>query len=440
MSIYYIMNYVTITDIFGNTQVNYNLLPFIIIHSTKPDLLAQIISKGTDCIMKITGSAIYHLLHSYNTNPDIFVPLGDFWFPTNQIPKKVSLIMVNSQYGLSTNPIDYVKIDNYGEICIWKPICSADYQEIGIIASQQKPNLTNMHVLHKSIIMPFNGETSSTGRNTNMNEFNLLSNTSQDKYTINRTKFLKDNVDIKIQSNYDGNNIAIDDYKLMLRYGDSYDNKVHYSVQGELKIGGHCIDGSGDLLFLEKCNGGANQKWFTYQDNYVNQSDGKCLTNNDGVLIKRDCSPDIKQSWKTEDYNNVIENTQQEPRDSWVTQNGNRVILIEPDNPWYINKSSDNIKPIGIMKQRLKKLNEVEYRDNANFDSSFMMDVKRPDMGYGYSMAQRKGAPCKCAEKCYEGFDDSGHIDFNIIASSLIFFIFLLIGIRYLMKSRTISG
>lgn len=82
---------------------------------------------------------------------------------------------------------------------------------------------------------------------------------------------------------------------------------------------------------------------------------------------------------------------------NWINQDGKKVILIEPDEPWYIGlDKKEKEKPKGIMKKKYVKLNEVSYRNNADYKTNFVMDTTRPDMGYGYSYASRLGQPCLC--------------------------------------------
>ena len=71
------------------------------------------------------------------------------------------------------------------------------------------------------------------------------------------------------------------------------------------------------------------------------------------------------------------------------------------------------------------------------------MDLHRPDLGYGYSYAQRQGKRgdyTKCGN-----IDQTEHftlptttnkIDFNTIACSLLLLIFLLVAIRYSMNGK----
>jgi len=117
-----------------------------------------------------------------------------------------------------------------------------------------------------------------------------------------------------------------------------------------------------------------------------------------------------------------------ESSNSWETQAGKRVVLVEPDIPWYITKKKT--MPEGVIQQTVGELNQVEYRDNADFKSEFKMKFYRPDMGYGYSYAQRQVNP-----EPFTTNQKIKSIDFNVIACSLLLVRLLLVVIRYYRKS-----
>ena len=111
--------------------------------------------------------------------------------------------------------------------------------------------------------------------------------------------------------------------------------------------------------------------------------------------------------------------------DKWITQEGKEVILMEPDVPWYINLGVR--KPIGLIKPKYTELNRVDYRANADFTSDFVLDPTRPDMGYGYSLSDRKGEPCLCKADCnkVEGFDGMENHTISQNASKVLLSLFI---------------
>ena len=443
------MNYIVITDIFGNKIYNdmdtNSKLPFILVHTTQPYLLLEKVSKvpEVDGIWKLVLSTLFHILYINKITPNNFAPVGDIWLPTPTLPKELSILLVNTDKSLSSFPIDYVKLDTYTDVNIWKPICPQGYQEIGLIASNTKPSTKAIKVINNKFLIEYNGELIVKGRNTNMNDFNFLSNIESKKYTIDRTKFLQNPSTIKVASKISNEYISSDDNNISI--SDYGDQKISYTIQGELKMNNKCIGLNNDTVNLQSCNNTIGQKWYPYRDNYVSSSDHKCLSNDNGAIIRQKCNNNNTQKWYTDNYNSVIEQSQ-ESYEPWKTQSGKKVILVEPDTPWYINKKK-NI-PEGIIRQSVKKLNQKEYRNNADFKSNFMMDVTRPDMGYGYSYAQRQGQRVLCLDDCdknspddilFEGFDNDTKqkkIDFNVIACSLLLLIFLLVVIRYYINNK----
>jgi hypothetical protein len=104
-----------------------------------------------------------------------------------------------------------------------------------------------------------------------------------------------------------------------------------------------------------------------------------------------------------------MENINRDNKDNknniWVTQSGKKVRLVEPNDPWYIN--ADIKAPVRKPIKKYVKLNQVKYRNNADYKSTFVMDTTRPDMGYGYNYASRLGQPCSCKKKSTEYFGKS---------------------------------
>jgi hypothetical protein len=85
---------------------------------------------------------------------------------------------------------------------------------------------------------------------------------------------------------------------------------------------------SDNYIDLQDCDNSLSQKWFPYKDNYISYSGLKCLT-------AEECTID-KDQQITNDSGSVIDTNQTPSMDSWETQNGKNVVLIEPETPWYI--------------------------------------------------------------------------------------------------------
>jgi len=412
------MNYIVITDIFGN-KISKNRdanirLPFLLIHSTQPYLL---LNKLDDHIWSIKWELMSHILYINSVDPEQFAPLGDIWLSSKILPKQMSILLVNADKVISTFPISFIKLDSNNTTFIWKPVSPPGYQELGLIASPHKPPLQSMKVINKKYVIPYKTTTHilNTTRTTNMNEFNLLSHLEIDKYTINKTMFLTNPSLITIALKTSGKYIAADDQGEIVL--DERKQPINYTVKGELKIDDKCISVNNNKIKLEQCNDSLKQKWYPYLDKYISTENNSCLTNQEGTLHTSECnSSNNSQKWFSHDYC-PSENTE------WKTIQGDNVILIESDVPWYVLKR--NTIPFKHDKNDINHLNEVSYRNNADFKSQFKMNMCRPDLGYGYSYAQRHNNVMKQIEEF-----DAKKIDFNVIACLLILLIFLLLAIR----------
>lgn len=188
------MDHIVITDIFNNkiyNTVDVNIMPFILIHTNKPHLILRKISSVSDVdgIWTLIIPTIHKILQVNKIDPLKFSSLGDIWYPSVSLPHKLVIPLVN--INISAFPIDYVKLDNYTDLNIWKPICTSDYHELGLIASQIKPPLDQIRVVNKNYLIEYPGPTNIIVRNTNMNEYNFLSNIESNKYTIDKQKLNK---------------------------------------------------------------------------------------------------------------------------------------------------------------------------------------------------------------------------------------------------------
>ena len=347
------MNYIVITDIFGNkinnNEIINNNLPFIIIHGN-PKLL---LSHKIDGIWKIILPSLHQILNSNNFNPQLFHTVGDIWLNAQELPNKIMILLANSNKLISAYPIDYVKIDTYVDTNIWKPITPPGFQEIGLIASSIKPSITDIKVINSKYLIEYDGELITKGRNTNMNEFNLLSNIESKKFTINKIKFLN-----KLSEK---NTICPSNINTMKK-NESYKNHaISHNIQGELKI---------------------NEPFCKYSKKNTNDLESEELNTIDSI-------------------------------NSWKICAGKILSLIEPDDPWYINKKNQaNIKH--------KELSDDYHKSykNTTYDTNNTNNTHSENLTYSFD-----------TEKCNK-------IDFNAIACSLLLLILLLVMIRYCINKK----
>ena len=116
------MNFNVITDLYGNiikkdmdvnieNKLDNNNLPFILIHTSQPQLLLQKIStdNAADGIWRINIPTVEHILYNNQINPDSFAPLGDIWLNATDLPNRITILLVNTDPAISLYPIDFGK-------------------------------------------------------------------------------------------------------------------------------------------------------------------------------------------------------------------------------------------------------------------------------------------------------------------------------------------
>ncbi len=486
------MNYIVITDIFGNRLIKgkeNNNIPFIILHSVQPHLIIERVKSDirynndillNGSIWKLILPMIMHVLYNYRLDSMNYSSLGNMWFPDHDMPEKISIILANTNRNISQYPIDYENVCENNGVFIWKPICRPDYEAIGYIAARKKPLLREMKVINKNLLMDYHGPGENINNLTNMNEFNLLSCVGKNKITIKRRKLLNYNHILKLHSK--NKYLTVNDNEIKL----DKNSRINYTVQGELKINNKCIGVSmddnvtDDFVYLQKCHDSDGQKWFPYRNNsevhpfkskgfedkprnkyehkyesFISEAtpqksfisevlplDHSCLTsdNNDSVKVK-EYNNNVSRKWR-KDTSKRVSKGKSIPK--WKTRSGRNVVLIEPDTPWFAKRAGYKNKLKAAPQLSKKELNKVSYRNN----SDFMMNVQNPDTGYGYSYEQRQDNPYMCLDDCentssnektiehFNHNDSNSKYNFHIIACALISLVFILVCIRLYYNSR----
>lgn len=159
--------------------------------------------------------------------------------------------------------------------------------------------------------------------------------------------------------------------------------KLSYNVQGDMIVGGKISP---------------------------QQYDTKCLTvgDNNGIYLKQYQNL-YEQIWNTE-KSDVDTSSEY----SWDKYHGKTVVLVESDTPWYINEDNKDEQNIN---------NDVKYRNHSDYKSKIVLDHTSPNLGYGYSYADRQGISCDKIER-YEGNNtDNNQIIFIILLILLLIII-----------------
>ena len=115
-------------------------------------------------------------------------------------------------------------------------------------------------------------------------------------------------------------------------------------------------------------------------------------------LHKHTLSRKYINSLKKSDVESYDTSNSTKSTDSWTFPRGNTVILVEPDEPWYINKknTSDTSHFIPNEKQLLDNTTIPKAKFNTDSD----LDYNKPNLGHGYSYKSRnKIQKCKCTNK-----------------------------------------
>uniref|UniRef100_A0A6C0EFQ2 Uncharacterized protein n=1 Tax=viral metagenome TaxID=1070528 RepID=A0A6C0EFQ2_9ZZZZ len=170
--------------------------------------------------------------------------------------------------------------------------------------------------------------------------------------------------------------------------------KLGYSTQGELFIDGVCIKANNNTLIVEPCDKNSSN-WLDLQSQESDSSLSESITENE------------------QDSDDI----------SLPKFKGKTVVLVESDEPWYINKDI-TIPQKYIPSSTPVTETELHYT-HGDFKSDFNIDASRPDLGYGYSYASRRG------KKCIEGFGDK-----NDDNSYLFLLLCVLIIVMLIYKTR----
>lgn len=148
----------------------------------------------------------------------------------------------------------------------------------------------------------------------------------------------------------------------------SKNQNVSYNVQGELIINDSCLTAkqNNDVKF-DKCSKTKDQMWSLDNNKiYPDSAQNMCLfTNNEKLGLKK-CQED-DQNGSDDNIKMSIEDSDTEKTSDYRMKEykGKTIVLVESDNPWYLNKDTT------IPMKYNKKLNLTtkQYRNNADFGS-----------------------------------------------------------------------
>lgn len=385
-------------DIFVSDLFGYNInndTPFIIINSQETyKLLKKIAKSNNTSIWEYNKPQIDEILKLRNVNPSNFVPLGHVLYKENKMP--TMLILAN--ISIAKQPTKFVQVGPYGNGKIYKPIYDDNntYCELGLVYSENAPENLQIYTIPTSITTIVR-----TGNKLDTNNFFLLSNgVSGVKIIKKNTLMTSDFIDMKLSNTSNKlltmivNGEQTNKAAIKSKRSGSHQT-LSYNTQGELMTDNKCMTYSDELspVFFDDCTNNKKQKWDIFDNKISPQHNSeKCLTaEDDSVYVKQCTENNDNQSWvtgATDDSDLTY---------AWDKYRGKSVVLVESNNPWYIN--SDQTVQLEIVDTDSNFHNDVKYRPNADFKSEFIMDPNGHHLGYGTSYADRLGDPCDKIEQ-----------------------------------------
>jgi Ricin-type beta-trefoil lectin domain. len=184
---------------------------------------------------------------------------------------------------------------------------------------------------------------------------------------------------------------------------ESAHQSLSYNVQGELITSGKCLTYLDENypVFYGPCAGDKKQKWHIFDNKISPQHDNhKCLTVKDNSLYIKQCNEsNDKQNWTVENTNII--------NSSWDKYHGKTVVLVESNNPWYINNDTTDVMENKYKENMLP--NKIGFKKYADYKTNFVINANGPHMGYGVSYADRTGVPCDKIEQFDEGVLDNNN-------------------------------
>lgn len=439
-----------VSDLFGLKPSNNSLMIVIHTNGTNNDnLFIKIASdKNTETnIWTYNMQEIKKHLEDRQIDISYYLRMGDVLIKKKVIPNII--ILCNKSICSKPSGFDIIMEYDNGQIIrpytesntnieIFTKIYSFGLYWVSkkLINNKHNEYMENIGIIPSDLLMSIKKSNNDNVLDTlDTSEFDLLGVTSIGLYAINRNKFTDNNSRrIKILNSENKCITNIGNTLKTRQNQKSLIQSFSYNAQGELMTDGKCLTQNNNNVTVETCSNNNKQKWIMTKNKIFPSNDfGKCIEASalDDSIYLRNCdSLSLNQTWSTED--DSFSDMTTDP--TWDKYNGKTVVLVENDNPWFIN--TDTAYNIKFKQPQLNLSDDVKYRQNADVISNFVMDPNRPDMGYGYSFADREGISCNKIdetdiEKKIEGFggivnnnDISMRIIILIISISLLLFLY----------------
>lgn len=133
------------------------------------------------------------------------------------------------------------------------------------------------------------------------------------------------------------------------------------------------------------------------------------------------CSNDMN-NLEDEAYDNL-----ENPQPNLHSYKGKRLVLVESENPWYINK--ENVIELKYINNENYFGAREKYPEGAKFKSNTVYNFNSPNLGYGYSYADRK-------DVIVEKFTDNDDNNANYVILFMILIIVILLLYNFYKKKN----
>lgn len=381
--------FINVTDIFGSMNIS-NDTPILFIYSENiHQLLRKLDTDKTSSIWEINVNKVNEILKNRNLDASNYISLGHIYIKNNNFQIK-KIILAKKSFVQPNSDFNY--IGTYGKGTVWEPI-GHNMKSLGLVynRSEEKPHF-HVGIFPQDLIL----EDSVDTKNYANSNYGLLTHFNIGLRRISTGKLYNGINPFKLM-NSDGNYMTEINNELTIKpKNKDQHQEVSYNAQGELIINGKCLTKENNNIKLEKCEGNKKQKWIPRDNNISTYDENNCITSSDSNVSLKPCYPDnINQDWHMEE-SDTSKNTDYSLR----KYKGKTVVLVEADNPWYVNKDSTTIEPVN----KSQELRQIDHKFADYKPTNFIIDTTKPDMGYGYSYASRQGVPC--IEKFGDDNDD----------------------------------
>ena len=447
-----------ITDITKKPPTN--LSPFIIISNNIVSLcvLKHKFNNNT-VILGINFKLVDRLLEKNKIESKNYLCLGDIFSNPNDPSTNPQIILAHKS--ICSNINYWKQIESIGDSgYIFEPTNNSikNYTSIGLFFMKNNIGTNNELATRVGIIPRAIVEKYSNSSNAKFfsNDYGLLSSDLVQAKTIKKIMFKK-NKKMLVISAFDkyltnSNSNPNPNSKSNVQLSDPEPNPntnpnqiVSYDTQGQLSIDDKCLtyyNNSTGLKF-DTCNGEPNQKWSMYENKISPMEDmTKCLSvdySDDSQVNIIPCSNeksiDQIQTWNTADVSGPSVKDYQ-----WDKYKGKTVVLVESNDPWYLNKDTTIQTPL-VKNNQTQPLNSVPIRTDADYNSCVVLNPDKPNLGLGYDyMSRTKSIKCKNNESKIEGFGKSNACGFGSnfsVNNNIIYVLIILLILLLIYKNKT---